>query len=209
MTYKIGMWWLLALVVTGSLLFLAIAVHWQQSARQWRMSVQELARSPEKVTSGARPLPEADFLIGCHRLQHGDPPGAVSSFRRAYHGGPFYESAAILAFTCMKMTRSDMPRLLEILLETWAEMRRRDLPSCRRERVFLSLIDSSQTPCPVPGSRLAGTLWRLPMPTLRDQLVRVLRDRPPWAHALLTEAPTGDGEGSRRGGGPKAGAPAS
>ena len=78
-----------------------------------------------------------------------------------------------------------MDRLLEFLLETWSEMRRSDLPSCRREALFLSVLEAPSLPETMECSLLAQVLGKLPIPILREQIDRALTERPAWAGPLF------------------------
>lgn len=188
LAYNTLMWWLVCMLAAGAVGLLAGLLRWRIRVLNWRKHVRQLAGSTDNHHVAALPSPEAHFLRGCETLQSGHVPHAVHDFRRAYHGCPSYESAVLLAFTCMKMSDADMPRLLELLLETQAEMRRTDLPSCHREDRFLRLIAPPGEPPPPEASELARTLWMLPIARLREQITTALRGQPPWARALLTDS---------------------
>jgi len=80
---------------------------------------------------------EAWFALGCTLLDAGKPQQATRPFQLACHAYPGLNAATLLAFACLKTRDDDMPDFPRILAETYAEIRKPQIPAGRWERIFL------------------------------------------------------------------------
>jgi hypothetical protein len=138
----------------------------------------------QKLLQAAEAHPENGlvwYLLGMSHLAAGDVSRAVRAFQVSYHRQPAFETAALLVFAGQDLPSNDVDQLLPRVVETWQEMRRPRLERDPRERRLLDRLRLDQGAPPDVSSRLARTLWRLPLPQLREQLVRTLSDPRPQA----------------------------
>jgi len=182
------MWWIVGVVAGGLLLLFGFGREWKRR-RGWDAHLDQLIQSPP----GTGPVDphataEAHFLRGCAVLESRQPAAGVRHFQLAHHGDHAYEMAAILTFTCMKMSPEDMPQLLRIFVQTLRETSRSRIPSCSRENAFLTRIAALTDAPPPAGLSAYGTMcWRLPIAPLRTQLLAAHEANFEWAAELFSE----------------------
>jgi len=192
-------------VASAAVAIVGLVVRSRRRTARWQAALAELARIWHQPLEqrlrelGARahatngPLAEpvlraaAWYLIGCSFLDDDQPDRAARAFQIAYHEHPGYESAALLAFTCMRISVQPDKELLPILLETWGELDRPALLADKSERQLLAAVDAIGEP-PARASVLAAGLWAVPVRRLRAQLAGALANRPAWAAPLVDPA---------------------
>jgi len=129
------------------------------------------------------------YLLGMSLLARGDVQEAVRAFQVCYHRQPALETAALLVFAGQKLGRGGMDRLLYCLVQTWREMGCPPLERHPRQRRLLDELSAADSLPPDNASPLARTLWRLPLPQLRQQLTQTLSAPEPaaWSATLFAE----------------------
>lgn len=90
-----------------------------------------------------RTAAEAWYALGCALLNAYEPERATRAFQLACHAHPGLDTAALLAFACLKTRREDMPNLAKIVIETQPEVRRLRVPASRWEQRVLAGLASN------------------------------------------------------------------
>jgi hypothetical protein len=129
------------------------------------------------------------YLLGMSLLARGDVREAVRAFQVCYHRQPALATAALLVFAGQKLDRGGMDRLLHCLVQTWPEMGCPPLERHPRQRRLLDELSAADSSAPANASPLARTLWRLPLPQLRQQLAEELSAQEPaeWSATLFAD----------------------
>ena len=128
--------------------------------------------------------PQAGYLAACYEFDHGRPATAVRRMMIVHHAEPRLESAALLVFSGLNWASKREQPLLDVLVRTWDEFRRPEFDRTMIEQELLDLFAD-------PGhglaevSPLARRLWRLPLATIRDQLLGVAAEQNRGAYPLL------------------------
>ncbi len=198
------MWWLAVILIAavGVLLLARLVLRRRRRTRAWRGVLADLkqiwrlpvdqrleqlgarAREPDSPLLDATARSAAWYLIGCTYLDDDQPDRAARAFQIAYHADPDYDSAALLAFACMKVSARPTRELVSILVETWIELRQPALLVHECERQLLSAVDSAVPVLPPGASGLAAALCAIPIDRLRQELAEAVTDAPEWAGPL-------------------------
>ena len=128
--------------------------------------------------------PIGRYLLGCHCFDRGQRAQAVRHMMIAHHADPALESAALLVFAGLNWVRRRDAALLNVLLDTWEEIRRPGFDRHIHERCLLDALAPPREE--LSGvSPLARRLWRLPIRTLRAQIREAVLSPETRSYALL------------------------
>lgn len=141
-------------------------------------------RLDERISEQPR-CPVTRFLLGCQCFDRNRPATAVRHMMIAHHGAPDLESAALLVFAGMNWIARRGSPLLAVLLDTWEEFRRPEFDRTHLERTLLDAFAEPRERIDA-AAPLARQLWRLPLRTLRRQLVTAVGTRDAALYPLLT-----------------------
>lgn len=147
------------------------------------------AKIHERLTDEPR-CAVARYLAGCASFDAGRPASAVSDLMVAHHADSQLESAALLVFAGLSACGRPHEPLLRVMLETWEEFRRPKFDRTPRERWLLDALAVSDGALR-GASSLARRLGRLPIPTLRRQIVQAIASSPVEPYGLLIASAAG------------------
>lgn len=148
-----------------------------------RRSPAQLAAELEQRLAQAPRCWAARYLRACACFDRGLPAIAARHLMIAQHAQPQLESAALLAFTGLAWAQRESAPLLRVLIDTWTEFRRPEFDRTPTERRLLDAFAEPMDDRLV--SPIGRRLWRLPIRSLRTQIVDALAAGPPEMTGLL------------------------
>lgn len=174
------MWvWIVAAIVLFVAIPIAAAViratrksriQYAEASRLWRQTptaqrVQALSAS----APDAEPNGPAWYLIGCAHLHEYRTKQAARAFGIAHHADCNLETAALLAFACLKAADGKDSDIVEQIITTWREMKQPDVLRQKQDRLLLACLESTTGKMPdlPPLGRLA---WLVVGPALRPRV---------------------------------------
>jgi hypothetical protein len=129
------------------------------------------------------------YLIGVEHLRAGDTKEAARAFGMAHHADCDLESAALLAFACLKAAPGAESDIVEQIIATWREMKQPALPARDAERRLLACVEETdrheaarrepRPPSPPDLPALGRLAWLVVGPAVRPKVERVFADPPP------------------------------
>jgi hypothetical protein len=148
-----------------------------EAARVWHTTpAEQRVQVLVELSADQDPSGPAWFLIGCVHLQQYRTRQAARAFGIAHHSDCNLETAALLAFACLKATEGEDSDIVEKMISTWNEMRQPDVQRRKEDRFLLACIEatSERPPALSPLGRLA---WLVVNASLRSKILRLLPRR--------------------------------
>lgn len=148
-----------------------------QAANVWHTTpAQQRVQALVELSADQNPSGPAWFLIGCVHLQQHRTRQAARAFGIAHHSDCNLETAALLAFACLKAAEGEDSDIVEQIISTWNEMRQPDVQRRREDRFLLACLEatSDRPPALSPLGHLA---WRVVSASLRPKILRLLPRR--------------------------------
>jgi hypothetical protein len=143
--------------------------------RRWTSATpagrEEAMRS---MLDASYPNGPAWYLCGCACLSQYRCKQAARAFGMAHHADSNLETAALLAFACLKASDGEASDLIEQITMTWDEMKRPDVLRWRDDRMVLDCLAATSGPVPCALSPLGRLTWLAVGPALRERLERLV-----------------------------------
>jgi hypothetical protein len=181
-------WWIWILAGIAALAAAAGAIHGACSVRHRRRQYAEAARvwretPAERRLDALRALlarretnAPAWYLTGVELLRAGDTKEAARAFGMAHHADCGLESAALLAFACLKAAPGLDSDVVQQMAVTWHEMREPAIPAHRDERELLTCLEAA-APAPRDLPPLGRVAWLTVGPALHAKVEQVFAPR--------------------------------
>lgn len=159
---------------------------YRESLRTWQ--ARNGSTKSASTENGALPPTTAPawYLLGCALLREGHTKRAARAFGMAHHADCRLESAALLAFACLKAKEGPDSDILEQIGQTWFEMKRPDLRAHWEDRTMLSGL-AAHTANENRLSQLGRFALSIVAPPQQRRLHEIISkdEHPNWTKPLL------------------------